>query len=44
MPKIREPYTYNTSTYFGYMLAEDPDLDLMKLEDFIRNDLMESLK
>jgi hypothetical protein len=22
MPKIREPYTYNTSTYFGYMLAE----------------------
>jgi glucosamine 6-phosphate synthetase-like amidotransferase/phosphosugar isomerase protein len=28
MPKIREPYTYNTSTYFGYMLAEAPDLDL----------------
>jgi glucosamine 6-phosphate synthetase-like amidotransferase/phosphosugar isomerase protein len=29
MPKIREPYTYNTSTYFGYMLAETPDLDLV---------------
>jgi hypothetical protein len=35
MPKIREPYTYNTSTYFGYMLAEDPTLDLSKLEEFI---------
>jgi DNA-binding MurR/RpiR family transcriptional regulator len=35
MPKIREPYTYNTSTYFGYMLTETPDLDLMGLRDFI---------
>ncbi len=37
MPKIEEPYTYNTSTYFGYMLAEDPSLDLEKLESFIIN-------
>ncbi len=35
MPKIREPYTYNTSTYFGYMLAETPDLDLTALREFI---------
>jgi glucosamine 6-phosphate synthetase-like amidotransferase/phosphosugar isomerase protein len=28
MPKIREPYTYNTSTYFGYMLTEYPESDL----------------
>ncbi len=35
MPKIREPYTYNTSTYFGYMLAETPDLDLVALREFI---------
>ena len=35
MPKIREPYTYNTSTYFGYMLAETPDLDLLWLREFL---------
>lgn len=39
MPKIREPYTYNTSTYFGYMLAETPDLDLVKLREFITGTL-----
>ncbi len=35
MPKVREPYTYNTSTYFGYMLAEHPDLDLQAFESFL---------
>ncbi len=35
MPKIEEPYTYNTSTYFGYMLAEDPSLNMNALEEFI---------
>ncbi len=35
MPKVREPYTYNTSTYFGYMLAEQPDIDLHAFESFI---------
>lgn len=39
MPKIREPYTYNTSTYFGYMLAETPDLDLASLREFITGTL-----
>jgi glucosamine 6-phosphate synthetase-like amidotransferase/phosphosugar isomerase protein len=39
MPKIREPYTYNTSTYFGYMLAENPELDLAELEKFLRETL-----
>ena len=39
MPKIREPYTYNTSTYFGYMLAESPDLDLVALREFITGTL-----
>ena len=39
MPKIREPYTYNTSTYFGYMLAENPKLDLAELEKFLRETL-----
>ncbi len=39
MPKIEEPYTYNTSTYFGYMLAEDPSLDMNALEIFITNTL-----
>ena len=39
MPRVREPYTYNTSTYFGYMLAETPDLDLMKLRGFITDTL-----
>lgn len=38
MPKIREPYTYNTSTYFGYMFAEDPSLDLSKFESFLRGE------
>lgn len=35
MPKIREPYTYNTSTYFGYLYSEDTSLDLRKLEGFL---------
>jgi hypothetical protein len=35
MPKVREPYTYNTSTYFGYMLAEQPDIDLHAFEAFL---------
>jgi hypothetical protein len=35
MPKVREPYTYNTSTYFGYMLAENPDIDLEAFESFL---------
>ncbi len=39
MPKIEEPYTYNTSTYFGYMLAEDPSLDMSTLEEFITGNL-----
>lgn len=39
MPKIEEPYTYNTSTYFGYMLAENPTLDLAALEKFITETL-----
>lgn len=39
MPKIEEPYTYNTSTYFGYMLAEDPTLDMNALEEFITSTL-----
>ena len=39
MPKIREPYTYNTSTYFGYMLAETPDLDLHRLREFLEKDM-----
>ncbi len=44
MPKVREPYTYNTSTYFGYMLAEDPTLDLSRLEKFLREDINDSLR
>jgi hypothetical protein len=44
MPKIREPYTYNTSTYFGYMLAEYPDTDLEKLENYLKNTLSPLLK
>ena len=44
MPKIREPYTYNTSTYFGYMLAEDPSLDLVALREFITGTLENSLR
>ncbi len=44
MPKISEPYTYNTSTYFGYMLADDQDLDLMKLRDFLTNVLESHLR
>lgn len=44
MPKIREPYTYNTSTYFGYMLSETPDLDLTGLRDFLEKSLTEKLQ
>ncbi|MDD2745774.1 MAG: hypothetical protein PHU93_04515 [Candidatus Gracilibacteria bacterium] len=43
MPKISEPYTYNTSTYFGYMLAENPHLDLKKLRIFIEENLEQLL-
>ncbi len=43
MPKIREPYTYNTSTYFGYMLAETPDIDLVKLREFLMGELSHAL-
>lgn len=34
-PKIAEPYTYNTSTYFGYLYGAEPSLNLEKLQDFI---------
>lgn len=44
MPKIEEPYTYNTSTYFGYMLAEDPSLDLGQLRAFIEENLEEEIQ
>jgi hypothetical protein len=43
MPRVREPYTYNTSTYFGYMLAGTPDLDLMRLREFIMGELTDAL-
>ena len=43
MPKIREPYTYNTSTYFGYMLAETPELDLEALDNFLRKTIADWL-
>ncbi len=43
MPKIREPYTYNTSTYFGYMLAETPNIDLVKLREFLTGELSNTL-
>lgn len=43
MPRVREPYTYNTSTYFGYMLAETPDLDLVKLRDCITVSLEDAI-
>jgi hypothetical protein len=43
MPKIREPYTYNTSTYFGYMLTETPDMNLVKLRDFITVSLEDAI-
>ena len=44
MPKIREPYTYNTSTYFGYMLAGESDISLEKLEQFITETLTPSIE
>jgi hypothetical protein len=44
MPKISEPYTYNTSTYFGYILAENPNIDLQKLEEFITTTLTADLE
>jgi hypothetical protein len=43
MPKIAEPYTYNTSTYFGYILAEDPIIDLIQLKEFITSTLENEL-
>ncbi|GAB0174210.1 MAG: hypothetical protein HHAS10_00890 [Candidatus Altimarinota bacterium] len=44
MPKIREPYTYNTSTYFGYMLAEYPESSLTDLEAYLSDILTPLLK
>ena len=44
MPKIEEPYTYNTSTYFGYMLAEDPSLDMSQLEKFVTTTLENEIR
>ncbi len=38
-PKFREPYTYNTSTYFGYIYGLTDRCDLEKLEMFINNTL-----
>lgn len=43
MPKIEEPYTYNTSTYFGYIFAENPTLDLDALKKFITSTLEETI-
>jgi len=43
MPKIEEPYTYNTSTYFGYIFAENPTLDLESLKTFITSTLNDSI-
>ena len=43
MPKIQEPYTYNTSTYFGYIFTENPTLDLEALKIFITNTLEEKI-
>jgi hypothetical protein len=34
-PKFREPYTYNTSTYFGYLYGLSDRCDLVKLQHFI---------
>lgn len=44
MPKIREPYTYNTSTYFGYILTEAPNLNLEALHIFLTETLEKLLK
>ena len=44
MPKIREPYTYNTSTYFGYMLAGEKEFSLEALEIFITDTLTKTLE
>lgn len=39
-PKITEPYTYNTSTYFGYIYgAEQWSYDLGRVADFIQSEL-----
>lgn len=43
MPKIQEPYTYNTSTYFGYIFTENPTLNLEALKIFITNTLEEKI-
>jgi hypothetical protein len=34
-PKITEPYTYNTSTYFGYLYGAESGLGLEKLRGFL---------
>ncbi len=44
MPKIREPYTYNTSTYFGYMLTEYPESSLQSLESYLLDIITPLLK
>jgi hypothetical protein len=43
MPRVREPYTYNTSTYFGYILAGTPDLDLIQLREFVTTTLEDEI-
>ena len=34
-PKIAEPYTYNTSTYFGYLYGAEKNFSLEALRDFL---------
>lgn len=44
-PKITEPYTYNTSTYFGYLYGVEQGnytLDALKL--FLKNEVMTALQ
>lgn len=42
-PKITEPYTYNTSTYFGYLYGAELSLNLEKLRDFILGDFDQAI-
>ena len=42
--KNTEPYTYNTSTYFGYLYGAEENLNLRDLETFLKNDLENTLK
>jgi hypothetical protein len=46
-PSRLEPYTYNTSTYMGMMLAclsDNPKAEVRKIHDFIRNTIDPTLK